>query len=243
MHSSIASEIERVKADTNPKRDVRITFDRDLKTGMNSLKERLTFISGGRNDDAIFKKGQLFDNFSLDIFKKDSLNIPVIFVTPENHFIITTIEINDEEFVSKSENNIHQKTSLNIDNLQKLLSNHVAEERKKTRLLVKRGVTNIALLLDHISAIFTKNNLVYVVDRESKKYSIDKTLAELEEELDHGIFFRANRQYIININFVKSFKTYRKVKLLVDMNIPELEEPVIISQRVAPSFKKWLEDA
>jgi DNA-binding LytR/AlgR family response regulator len=30
--------------------------------------------------------------------------------------------------------------------------------------------------------------------------------------LDHSIFFRVNRQYIINFNFIKSFKPYQKSK-------------------------------
>jgi len=104
-------------------------------------------------------------------------------------------------------------------------------------------VANIALLLLDIAAIYTKNKLVYVIDKDSKNYSIDKTLTELEEKLDDTVFFRANRQYIINIYFIRSFKAYQKVKLLVDIDIPELEEPVIISQQVAPAFKKWMEEA
>ncbi len=119
----------------------------------------------------------------------------------------------------------------------------IFEGRKKNRLLVKRGVTNISLLFNDIALIYTKDKLVYVIDRDSKKYSIDKTLTELEQELDHTIFFRASRQYIININFIKSFKAYKKIKLLVAINLPQLEEPVVISQHIAPAFKKWMNDA
>ena len=99
------------------------------------------------------------------------------------------------------------------------------------------------MLLKNIALIYTKDKLVYAIDRDSKKYSIDKTLTELEEKLDDTIFFRASRQYIVNINFIKSFKALQKVKLLVDMDIPELEEPVIVSQHLAPAFKKWMNDA
>jgi two-component system, LytTR family, response regulator len=84
---------------------------------------------------------------------------------------------------------------------------------------------------------------VYVINRDSKKYLIDQTLTELEQELDHAIFFRANRQYIVNLNFIKSFKPYEKVKLLLAVNVHDLAEPVIVSQQVAPVFKKWINDA
>lgn len=118
----------------------------------------------------------------------------------------------------------------------------VTGRKKKTRLIVRRGATYFALKHSDIALIYTSDKLVYVIDRESKKYMADKSLAELENELDHSIFFRANRQYIISFNFIKSFKSYQKVKLLVDMDVPDLEEPVIISQQASTAFKKWMND-
>ncbi|MEO6837316.1 MAG: LytTR family DNA-binding domain-containing protein [Ginsengibacter sp.] len=169
--------------------------------------------------------------------------------------MITTIGINGNHYLPESEDKKDFKKKISqLDTLETLLFKNTEtnelpgifsqfEKRKKTRLLVKRGVANIVLFLNDVVAIYTTNKLMYVVDKDSKKYSIDKTLTELEEELDPTIFFRANRQFIININFVKSFKAYRRVKLIVDFNIPELEYRVCISQHVAPSFKKWMNDA
>jgi DNA-binding LytR/AlgR family response regulator len=118
----------------------------------------------------------------------------------------------------------------------------VAGRKKKTRLIVRRGATYFALKHSDIALIYTSDKLVYVIDRESKKYMADKSLAELENELDHSIFFRANRQFIVNFNFIKSFKSYQKVKLLVTMDVPDFEKPVIISQQISPAFKKWMND-
>ena len=169
--------------------------------------------------------------------------------------MVTTIGINGNHYLPESEvKKDFEKQIFQLDNMEALLFKNTEttnlpgsfsrlEKRKKTRLLVRRGVANIVLLLNDVAAIYTNNKLVYVIDRDSKKYSIDKTLTELEEELDSSIFFRANRQYIININFVKSFKAYRRVKLIVDINIPEPEYRVCISQHIAPSFKKWMNDA
>jgi DNA-binding LytR/AlgR family response regulator len=39
-----------------------------------------------------------------------------------------------------------------------------------------------------------------------QKYLADKSLHDLEKELDPKIFFRVNRQYMININYLESFK-------------------------------------
>jgi len=72
---------------------------------------------------------------------------------------------------------------------------------------------------------------------------IDRNLGELEEDLDNNIFFRANRQYIVNINYIKGFKPYEKVKLQLDLAPAELNYSIIISQETAPAFRKWMYEA
>jgi len=114
---------------------------------------------------------------------------------------------------------------------------------KRARLIVKKGSENIALPLEDIVLIYTHDKLVFAVDLYSKKYMCDKTLSELENDLDDTIFFRANRQYILSINYIRSFKPYEKVKLLVGMVIPEINHSIVISQETAPVFKRWLRDA
>ena len=91
---------------------------------------------------------------------------------------------------------------------------------------------------------YTENKLVYVIDKSGQKSIIDKTLNELESELDDSVFFRANRQYIINLAFVKSYKPYEKVKLQVDLHVHEkMNHFIIISQNTAPNFRKWISEA
>jgi len=122
---------------------------------------------------------------------------------------------------------------------------HVPERKKRTRLIVKKGIENIFMLLDNIVLFYTENKIVYVIDQSGKKYIAEGTLSSLEHELDSNIFFRANRQYLININHVKSFRAYERVKLKVDMDSDELNNKyfIIISQETAPAFKKWIHTA
>jgi DNA-binding LytR/AlgR family response regulator len=84
---------------------------------------------------------------------------------------------------------------------------------------------------------------VYVLDRSGRKYLADKNLSDLEAELDTKTFFRANRQYIINVDYIKGFKPYERVKLQVDLTLPDLNHCIIISQETAPQFRKWIYEA
>jgi DNA-binding LytR/AlgR family response regulator len=117
------------------------------------------------------------------------------------------------------------------------------DNRRKSRLVVRKGLEHIALRLEEIVLFYTENKLVYVIDRLGKKYMADKNLTDLEEDLDKNHFFRANRQYIININFIRGFKTYEKVKLQVDLVLPDLNHCIIVSQENAPQFRQWIFNA
>ncbi len=116
-------------------------------------------------------------------------------------------------------------------------------KKRKTRLIVKKGIENIALKLDDVALIYTESKVVFVIANNEKKYIYDKNLSELEQELDKSIFFRANRQCIVNINYIRGFKAFEKVKLQVDLTFSITPNKIIVSQETAPQFKKWIHEA
>jgi hypothetical protein len=220
------------------------------ETKPNSVKRPIAYFSKEQDtgDD------QLVAESSFDLFNRNTRYVPVIFIKNDCNDEPNTIEIYGGHQLSQSrQNSGSHGENLHAHILEGLLKSSFVdretgailklEEKKKTRLLVKRGVVNISLLLTDIALIYTRDKLVYAIDRDAKKYLVDKTLTELEEELDDTIFFRVNRQYIVNVNFIRSFKPYKKVKLLVDVSFNDLEELVIVSQQVAPAFKKWIDNA
>lgn len=72
---------------------------------------------------------------------------------------------------------------------------------------------------------------------ENNKPLIYKSLAQIEEKLPNDVFFRANRQQIININHVKKVVSWFNGKLKVEMNSGEIIE---ISRRQSYLFKDQL---
>lgn len=114
------------------------------------------------------------------------------------------------------------------------------QKKKKTRLIVKKGSEHIALDILDIALFYTKERTVWAVDKACEEYLLCKNLSEIMEGLDESVFFRANRQQLININFIKSFRAHENVKLMIGLKIPAIKTRIIISQEVAPVFKKWL---
>lgn len=219
---------------------------------LNSVKESIDFLGTNPAADIIFSDVQLGDGLSFEIFNQSGNRTPVIFITGYDEFMLNAFEYNgidyllkpvDEEALRKAlvkyrmlEKHFSVHHSLN--NLLQYMGNH-----KKKRLVVKKGMENISLRMEDIVLFYTENKIVYVTDRYGKKYLTDKNLGELEITLDENVFFRANRQYIININFIKGFKSYEKVKLQVDLTLPELNHCIIVSQETAPQFREWMYNA
>ena len=111
---------------------------------------------------------------------------------------------------------------------------------KKNRIIVKKGQDNLILKIEDVLFFYTDNGVVYLLDKGAYKYMYDSNLTALESYLDSEIFFRANRKYLININYIKSYKIFEKVKLIVELTVPGIEHRIIISQENAPFFKKWI---
>lgn len=218
---------------------------------LSSVKESIEYFSNAPNADLIFCDVQLEDGLSFEIFTKVEIKTPVIFVTGYDQFVMNAFEYNGIDYLLKPvcEDEL-RKALTKYRRLEKHFTNQPSINslvqyvaRKKTRLIVKKGLESISLRLEDVVLFYTENKIVYVVDKWSKKYIVDKNLGELEEELDQAVFFRANRQYIININYIKGFKSYEKVKLQLDLVNPELNYSIIISQETAPAFRKWMQEA
>jgi len=115
-------------------------------------------------------------------------------------------------------------------------------DKRKERLVVKKGFSNVLLRMEDIVLFYTESRVVYVLDKEGKRYMCDQNLAELETLLDNHTFFRANRQYIVNIQFIRGYKTLERVKLAVDVNCSESNHSIIVIQETAPYCRKWINE-
>ena len=67
-----------------------------------------------------------------------------------------------------------------------------------------------------------------------------KTLDELETMLDPLQFYRANRQFLVNVKSVTEVEQYFARKLLLKLNT-QTREPVVVSKAKASDFLHWME--
>lgn len=91
-----------------------------------------------------------------------------------------------------------------------------------------------------IAYIVLNDSIVTVLTFEGKEYTINSSLDDLIKELDNFVFYRANRQYIININAIDSIWMYGRNQLRIQTK-PQSVEPIVISKNKVSEFKKWLD--
>lgn len=103
-------------------------------------------------------------------------------------------------------------------------------------ILVKIGYNLKIVQTDEVSCFYSENKIVYLQTKE-RTYPTDFTLDELQEVLDEKCFFRVNRQFIINSNYIKNIHTspYYKVEMLF-----QPAEEITVSRDRVKDFKDWL---
>ena len=94
--------------------------------------------------------------------------------------------------------------------------------------------------VEDISYIFLADNIVSVQTFQKQVYTITNSLDELMKQLDNETFYRANRQYIVNINAIENILVYGNNQLQLNTR-PNSAEPIIISKNKVSEFKKWLD--
>jgi DNA-binding LytR/AlgR family response regulator len=72
-----------------------------------------------------------------------------------------------------------------------------------------------------------------------KKFICDFPLDELELSLDPRLFFRVNRQCIMNVNAIESIHLFPGGSLKVKAR-PQPEGDIIIARRRVPAFRGWM---
>ena len=226
----------------------------NILTTLNTVNQSVEYFSELQDADLIFSEVYLPDGLAFEIFRKIWVNIPVIFISCSMEFGPKAFENNAIDFLLKPVKSYDLERAIEKYNiLQKHFSKHCNSQSmtysswgnfpvKRTKLVVKKGIENVVLKLEDIVMVYTENKVVYVTDNQGTKYIANKNLGELERELDTFLFFRINRQYILNVNYIKSFKSFEKVKLKVDISVPVVKHPIIISQETATAFRKWVHE-
>ncbi len=106
-------------------------------------------------------------------------------------------------------------------------------------LIAVSGNKNIPIPVETIAYFYKNGNYTTLKTFQSDTYLLNHSLEELSRVLEDNLFFRANRQFIINLKACQYFTNEENGKLAVHLS-PSHEESIIISQKRASAYKEWL---
>lgn len=205
--------------------------------------------------DLIISDIQLADGISIDVFTDEQIQCPVIFTTAYDEYAIRAFKVNSIDYllkpVDKKElvmafEKFHLleskfKNDTYLHQISELFRDFKNSKKYKERFTVHYG-RNIVLINVGEIAGFVKEELIYLVNSEGKKYISDfRSQDELEELLDPSVFYRANRQYIISMSYIESMRGDETGKILVKLKLQPSPE-VVVSKERAASFRRWVEE-
>ncbi len=221
---------------------------------IDSVDDSIKWLNNHSHPDLIFMDIQLSDGLSFEIFEKVEITKPIIFTTAFDEYILKAFKVNSIDYLLKPIKKDDLEASLNkykkikeefsergnnqID-IQSVLEHvNAATKKFKKRLLSRHGDKLISINTDDCISFHIHNGVIYATTFENKKYILDGTLDDLQNELDPELFYRANRQYLIHYTGIDTVSKYFKGKLLIELKC-QSEDQIIVSAEKSSDFKHW----
>jgi DNA-binding LytR/AlgR family response regulator len=225
--------------------------DTDVITVLGSVSESLNWFRSNPMPDLIFSDIYLSDGTSFDIFRELEDYAPVIFCTAYDQHALEAFNSNAIDYILKpvSEDQLARcfekikkiQSALGVSpafkaTLGKALLKILPQYR--TSLIVYERDKVIAVDLKDAVFLYAEKNKCWAVTK-SETYSINSTLDQLMPTLDPAVFFRANRQYIIQRHAITAIQVLPFRKLLVTLDGGR--ETIVISREKKKHFLEWME--
>jgi len=211
-----------------------------------SVEDGVKWFSENEHPQLIFSDIVLGDGLSFDIFEKVPTKGFIIYTTAFDQYTLKAFKLNSIDYLLKPI--LEEDLAVAIEKFKSFLpsgnsvtSHEIKQLIKKdkttlSRVLVKIGYNLKIVQTNEISCFFSENKIVYL-QTEDRTYPSDFTLDELEDVLDEKKFFRVNRQFIINSDYIKNIHTSPNYK--VELNF-QPEEEISVSRDRVKDFKDWL---
>ena len=219
-----------------------------------TVKASLKWLAENPQPDLILSDIQLADGISLDIFSEYKINCPVIFTTAYNEYAIRAFKVNSIDYllkpIDKKElaaafEKFHLLQSkfndaVYLQEMKELFTNFNKSKQYKERFAVHIGRSVTLIPVEDI-ALFLKEELIYLINKEGNRFITDfRSLDEVEELVNPKVFYRANRQHLVHLPFIESYRGDDTGKLTLKLRGIKTDE-LIVSKEKAAEFKKWFD--
>jgi two-component system, LytTR family, response regulator LytT len=202
--------------------------------------------------DAIITDIQLADGTVFDLFEKFKPICPIVFVTAYDEYLVVAFVVNAIDYLQKPVKREQFQLAIkklamrlksgtgriNYDSLAQAIAQQT--EQKDLRYVIRFGEHMRVVTSNEIAYIYTLQKGNYIVLASGKTYPMDKSLDQLEKELDPQRFFRINRQMIVCREAIGPMQIVSKSRVKLTLMPVFVEYESIVSTERSPIFKEWI---
>lgn len=199
--------------------------------------------------DLILMDIRLADGNCFEIFNHIEVTTPVIFTTAYDEHAIKAFKLNSVDYLLKpfDENelelalikfeNIFHSVSYKTTpkNFEQLLS-----VKTKNRFLISKGDNYHYIETKDIAHFYSEGGVVFLHTFMDKRYIINYTLDQLEQQLDSRLFFRVSRNCIGNVKAIENVAKHFNSRLKLSF-LPGCPHEVLVSRVRVQDFLKWMD--
>ncbi len=218
---------------------------------LESIVQSVSFLSDNKDPELIFMDIQLADGLCFEIFSRVSISCPVIFCTAYDQFTLQAFKSNGIDYILKPVKEEDIKAAFaKIEQLRNTFSPAPALTSSVNELFKKKNYKNTILIrfresfipvpVERIAFFLLENEVVYAYRFDQQKHAVFKTLDEIESSLNPELFYRINRQALINRQAVQEIQPYFNRKVVIKTPV-KMEEKLVVSRLKVTSFMQWLE--
>lgn len=218
---------------------------------IDNITETISYFSNENNIELAFFDIHLADGISFDVFDKVHIKTPIIFTTAYDEYAIKAFRFNSVGYLLKpiDEDELREavqkyKTSMRAtpspEQFREMFRMLKSERKSyKSTYLVQQRDTLTPLNVNDVAYFTIDLGIVKAITSQKREYIIEEKLEDIEEQLDPGKFFRANRQFIVHRKAIKNLRIYFHGKLILTVD-PRPEQQIIVSKIKAPQLKDWI---
>lgn len=227
----------------------------EVINSLDSVELAVKWIKENEQPDLFFMDIQLADGVSFDIFDKVKIERPVVFTTAYNEYAIRAFKVNSVDYllkpvdkdqlqlaIEKFKKYYGQNTAVVAEQLQSFVSSYgKGDSPKYKERFLAHYKAGIVPLPESKVAYFVKDTIIYLVTADNEKLVTDyNTIDEIEEVVNPKQFFRANRQMIINIDQIETYRKHDTGKIEVHLKCDK-HVHADVSREKANEFVNWLD--
>jgi DNA-binding LytR/AlgR family response regulator len=233
-----------------------LAYDIEVVGCLNSIKSSVAWFENNRHPEIVLLDIELSDGMSFDILKQVNIESMIIFTTAYDEYAIQAFKVNSLDYLVKpfddddllaafkkyesySRTFIKHK-NMHVDHAAIATTMRGAEVQYRKRFLIQTNEEFLQVPVEEIAYFHSMHKTTFAITFSRIKYPLGLSLGHLTEQLDPDMFFKVNRQLIINIKAIQKIQSYFQGKLVIKAT-PAHSERIIVGKDKAASFKRWLD--